>query len=744
MSREVQQFAARLAALEKQVVRQGRASRLSHASLEGGAIDVYDQAGSLTGVVGVQADGTTGVVTVNGPTPPTPTAPWVAPALGALRITWDGDFTDAVAPPLNLARIQVHVAGDEAVPVDVRNPAATIESAAGASVTVAVPAAGPWWVRLVAVSTSGRPGPASAAVAGAPRPVTGQDVEPGGLGPDRIAVGVDGNLVADPGFEGDAAAARIVPGTGWSLTPGRDTPKAITVTCTSPATTDFRHELGSFPATPGTRLWSAADVVVSSSWVGRSADLAVLWEGPDGAALGESVLSAPPDAPGRSWLSISGSPAVGAPPQTVTGRIVLRAVAAYAGTVSWDNVVVRPILTSTGPGSRAEVSPDGLRIFDAEGQALVSLVAGQPQYLTINTPGGRTVASIDQNGGAAFGDLAVAGGLSLRGEPLDARLAGLARGVVATYIGTDTVQGTVGAEFGWVELPVTIDPARHYRIMVDGYASPSAAGGEVWLVLRTGGTAAPTVTSRQLQSSITPLTGGWSRVRLEYTAPGSALGGGQHRLLSTVQWRGGPAGGTLTWRCGPTFPAVMLVEDTGRAVASTGALNRGGTEPTTPPVQRVTRTYEAAWSGTYTGRSAYSSYHGAQMLQGYYSSTNGLTASLVGFAPALATDLAGATVEKVEVFLHFEHWYEAAGGTAVLRLHGHNSRPATFSTDSKSIAVPWRRAEGKWVDITSLWTAGGAWRGVTLDPAITTPSYYGRAHGVGQQYPPQIRINIIK
>ncbi|MFD9419246.1 hypothetical protein ACFWC9_31725 [Streptomyces goshikiensis] len=1118
MANHLTQIAARLADVERRLTGLTRTTSLAYSSVEAGAIEVYDEEGVLTGIVGVQVDGTTGVATVNGPPPPTPTAPQVVPVLGGLRIGWDGAFTDAAAAPLNLGRVQVHLLLAADQQIDVRNPAATIEAASGATVTIAVSDYVPRHVRLVALSTAGIPGPVSAAVVAAARQAVGQDlldgivsevklaekavtdtkiavgavgtaaladgsiladklakasvtgdkigagavtlnalggaladgitqhyvdalgdpaawtqvaigagakwehlagvqdaptgrtvgqaagyvavrgttlipydpdtlyrvsarirtvrpsdsgtddmyvgvlgfgadgktivnrvgvnsvnsqyycaasrtslpagagwqvftgylrgraatgatgtagvcadprapgkvhdqvrfvvpylylnyesaptgaasatgvmhvdavtvevlktgivdssnlvagsvttgalatdsvtagkvaadtitgrelqassvsaghvvagaittdklaaltvtadkiaassitadkvaalsitaeklaansvrasaiaagaieaihIKTGSISADKIALGLDGNMVADSSFEGEVALKRVeVP--SWSIvTPGRDTAKALRVDCTAATATDRFHTLGVFAATPGTRVWMAADYQVSADWVGKRAQVYIRWEDAQGGTLGYSRVVSTAGAPGKGWLFMSGSAPEPAPAQTATGRMRLAVDAATAGTVTFDNVVIRTVVSSGTPGGRAEISPEGVRLFDADGEESISLVTGKPQYLTI-TNDGTPVATINEYGHASFNDLSVAGQLTIKGERLETQLVDLARGVVAIHSTAQAVEAAMGTETGYIELPVRIEADRQYRIVVNAYLDSSAASGEYILVLRDGGTGAPIVTSRQIQSIVVPTGGGWQRVRLEHTCSGSSLGAGTHRLLSTFLWRQGAAGGTVSMFGGAEFPAVMYVEDVGKAIASTGELNRGaasggGTDPSKPATQRYEKTYGASWSGTYTNRSGYSSYHGNQMLQGYYSSTNGVTASLVGFPSALTSDLAGAKIEKVMLFLYFEHWYFAAGGSAVLKTHGLTSRPGSFSSDGASMTVSWRRNEGKWVDVTGLFDASK--KGIALDPNSTSSTYYGRAHGVGQQYPPQLKVTYVK
>ncbi|MGW2587483.1 hypothetical protein ACWCYZ_40505 [Streptomyces virginiae] len=585
---------------------------------------------------------------------------------------------------------------------------------------------------------------ASAIAAGA---VEAIHIKAGTITADKIALGVDGNMVADGSFEGDVSLKRAAVSGGWGIVaPGRDTPKAMRADCTAATATDRTLTLGLFSATPGMRIWAAADYQISADWVGRNATVYVRWEDAAGATLGYSTVGSASGAAGKGWLFMSGNASLAAPAQTVTGRMRVAVNDATAGTVTFDNVVIRLVLSSTSSGARAEISPEGLRLYDQDGEESISLLTGRPQYLTIANDG-VPVATINQNGHGAFNDVSVAGVLSVNGEKLETQLSDLARGIIAVHTTTAGVQAAMDTETGYIELPVRLQADRQYRIVVDAYADPSAAGGELLLLLRDGGTAAPTVNSKQLQSSVVPAGGGWQRLRLELMASGATLGAGNHRLLSSFMWRWGAAGGTVALFGGGGFPATMYVEDVGRAIANTGELNRGGagggTEPTKPATQRYEKTYSAAWSGTYTNRGGYSSYHGSQMLQGYYSSTNGLTASLVGFPASLSSDLSGAKIEKVQLYVYFEHWFYAAGGTAVIKAHSHGSRPGSFSSDGESMSVSFRRNEGRWIDITAVFDET-KWRGIALDPNSTDSTYYGRAHGVGQGYPPQLKVTYVK
>ncbi|MFF4606094.1 hypothetical protein ACFY12_25555 [Streptomyces sp. NPDC001339] len=176
----------RLAMLEKRVQALTRAPKLANASIEDGALEVYDAQGSLRALVGQQPDGTSGVTVVNGPAPPTPAAPMVEAVLGALAVSWDGSFTDAAVAPLDFARVEVHVGPSPDFEPTQGTLRDTIETPQGGSCTVPLPYTD-WWVRLRGRSLSGAAGPASTAVAGTPRRAAAADLQAGAVTADTLA-----------------------------------------------------------------------------------------------------------------------------------------------------------------------------------------------------------------------------------------------------------------------------------------------------------------------------------------------------------------------------------------------------------------------------------------------------------------------------------------------------------------------------------------------------------------------------
>lgn len=570
-------------------------------------------------------------------------------------------------------------------------------------------------------------------------------IKAGAIDAERLALGVDGNLVADPSFEGETSVIRAAASPYFSIdSPGFDSPKSFRIDCTSTTKVSRIVVLGRVPAVPGTKVYVSLDYKTSPDWNGTNTAIYVRWEDAAGAFLGYSVIYS--DAPGPAntggaWRRLSGLPTDAAPAGAVRGTLSATSNTASVGTVWLDNAIIRPIMANGSSGARAELSPLGLTLFDDIGEEAVSLMTGRPNYLTLATDG-TPVATIDQDGNAGFQNLAVAD-LTVGGDPLTTLLNTFPRGIIAIDYQASGVTTSGATEMGFVELAFTAEADRMYRVVFDAYADPELAGGELAVILRDGGTGAPLISSAQINSGIYPMTGsGPTRVHLEDVRHGAAWGPGDHRLLISFRVQGGPTGQSVRLYGAEATFGFFYVEDVGPRQPETGGYNSGGAS-TPPSLKKYTRTYSATWSGSYASRGSYNSFYGNKMMCGYYSSTNGVQASLVGFSSALSSDLAGATILKAEVYLYFDHWAANAGGKAVIKAHKHSSRPSSFSSDSEAKTVSWARNEGKWVDITSVFDST-AWRGIALDPNSTSSTYYGRARGVGQSSPPRLRVTYTK
>lgn len=164
-----------IAQLERRIATVERSPRLSRASLDDTALQVYDGLGSLRGIVGVQADGTTAVTIVNGPAPPQPSVPVVTSVLGGITVTWDGLFVGGAILPLDWQRVEVHASATTGFTPDASTLQGTIETPQGATVVVVTD--DPVYVRLMSRNTSGTASAPSTQVGPlGPTPVVADDI----------------------------------------------------------------------------------------------------------------------------------------------------------------------------------------------------------------------------------------------------------------------------------------------------------------------------------------------------------------------------------------------------------------------------------------------------------------------------------------------------------------------------------------------------------------------------------------
>ncbi|MGW0822508.1 hypothetical protein [Streptomyces sp. NPDC002845] len=367
MTTEIARLAARVAALEKQLARTTRTARLAYSSIENGAVEVFDDDGSLRAIIGQQPDGTSGVTAVNGAPPPTPAAPTAVPVLGGIAVTWTGAFTDTTAVPLDWARLEIHTSTTDGFEPNPGTLRATLESPQGG--TIPVPAEQPLYVRLVARNTSGtastpsdQAGPVEPAVVVAEdvlegiitetkladEAVTRAKVQLGAIGPDQLAVGV-GNLVPDPSFEGPATLALLAElpegqRPDWTLaTPGADSPQALTVDCTSDTVTWKNLVLSQFPVLPGERHFIAVDYRVSENFDGTGTKIVLRYQDAAGAVIGYGEAAEAPTL-GGPWRRVTAQ--VQAPPDTVSAALVVEASEVTKGRAWFDNAELRTLVVA--------------------------------------------------------------------------------------------------------------------------------------------------------------------------------------------------------------------------------------------------------------------------------------------------------------------------------------------------------------------------------------------------------------
>jgi len=383
---------------------------------------------------------------------------------------------------------------------------------------------------------------------------------------------------------------------------------------------------------------------------------------------------------------------------------------------------------------------------------------------------GGTAYTIDNEGNAAVETLEVNTAITLGGDDLATMIAALPRGCLAvgnsstwTVDSASTSSTTallvVRFDFG----PLGVD--RVYRYHLEYELVGTTAGDVFRTTIRytTDGTT-PTTASGILdggEQRVTIPSG--KRIRVKVDSEWRPAADYEVMKSAVVIQRASGTGTAYIELSNPNTSLRASMEDIGlRSIATENAQltqkSKASGTPDPDPVSTYTKTYNATWSRSWTGGDSTYETNGT-LVQGYNSPypSNGNMKSWIGFDYSqIQSDLSGATVKKVEVYLYYWHWYSASGGTAVIGYHTSTATSAPSYDASKDAVAEklvsgWGRNVGKWVDITTsgLFTADGwrtgAHRGIALGPGPSTSStYYGKAYGNTESNEPKLRITYEK
>ncbi|WP_438470914.1 hypothetical protein [Streptomyces asiaticus] len=386
MTNQIASLAARLASVERRLDSTSRTAQLAYSSIENGAIDVFDEDGSLRAVIGQQPDGTTGLNVVNGPPPPQPTAPTLTPSIGGVTVGWDGRFTDGSPVPLDWARLEIHASEVDFVP-NASTLRATIESPQGGTFTIVAEA--PVYVRMVARNTSGTASPPSppagplgrmpvvaeavldgivGELALAEAAVSRSKIAIGAVDADRMAVGT-GNLLPDASFEGAYTENLVAASPVWQIAgPGNNSARCLAVDTRAAAPTTHSLQITTLPASPGDRFFLAIDYRSSADWFGLAPKFYLCWQDAAGVAIGYGVVQGAA-APVTAWTRMSGQ--VQAPANTVRATVWIESFQANTGNLSFDNAEVRTVITA-GVVLAGAISGDELAANSITGEKVVA------------------------------------------------------------------------------------------------------------------------------------------------------------------------------------------------------------------------------------------------------------------------------------------------------------------------------------------------------------------------------------
>lgn len=406
------------------------------------------------------------------------------------------------------------------------------------------------------------------------------------------------------------------------------------------------------------------------------------------------------------------------------------------------NILIREAIRSPDyvPGTSGwTINEDGTAEFTNVQVTVTGTAAG---LQIVRSSDGVLVGSINEDGVISGSALTLANNdFSIAGVQLSTLLAE-AKSPYIAYGRSTSISRTTSGEVGIFEVAFTAPETKQYVLEAQfgGYVEGSA--GLVAVLIRDGGSSAPTISSTQVASCGQDSTGSyqghnfWARSVVTLTA-------GLHRLLLTGKVY---VGGVLHI----TGESIMTVSQFSEELPNLAVDNTGGGTPP-PSVQTYRTQWAATWTRSYGADNAYNSFYGNEAHQGYYDGSEGNQKSLIGFDyAAIMSALSGATILGCYVTLYAFHWYNNSGGTAVIGTHDNSSAPSTFTgaTSNRIQSTGWPKPGLRSVDLTTAIGnefKSGATRGIVLGPGVTTGTvFYGKFDGAGMGFPPVITIDYQK
>lgn len=187
--------------------------------------------------------------------------------------------------------------------------------------------------------------------------------------------------------------------------------------------------------------------------------------------------------------------------------------------------------------------------------------------------------------------------------------------------------------------------------------------------------------------------------------------------------------------------------------ASTGSSSGTTATPPAAAPRTFQKVYSATFSQTYQGNGNQRNENTLHV--GYVDGYNGRQTSIVGFNQAtIATDLTGASVRSVELYLYCTHCYWNSGATVQVGGNTNSSAPGSLSgivfpaTSSVGVKGTDQRAAQGYHPISTAfggWLRSGAIHAITLQAPNNSQSYYSIHGGVGSGLPvPALRITYVK
>jgi hypothetical protein len=399
------------------------------------------------------------------------------------------------------------------------------------------------------------------------------------------------------------------------------------------------------------------------------------------------------------------------------------------------------LIVGNQTGKRVELNDNGLEQYSELGKLLVQMSAGSVagNIWTVVDPNNEAyaLATLDSQGGLAVEALAVnTGEAYFNGRSLDELIENRPRGIQARA-GTPLTAYTTG-KIGICEVSAQIYPGRLYRVRSGNLTCQTSDGGYGWgtlFILGTVDGTKPTVNSGYyvygyivgsgtgygtsssnggFTNAGTGDTGGHyhlysianhshqtatsynnQNMQLEYIFPGAAQ---EYTISLLLMYDHGWGASSRAIGTTSGESPQLYIEDVGPNVNATGGVNVG--DGSGSVAVRYSRTYQCSYTKVWQSGVDNPSFSNLLQQGGPqgFRSTMGFNHSLI------RTDLNGATIERVELYLYANSWKLNTGGFAVIGTHNINdSLVPTYSTVTKGVKVQKMvQPEGRWIELPIL------------------------------------------
>ena len=411
------------------------------------------------------------------------------------------------------------------------------------------------------------------------------------------------------------------------------------------------------------------------------------------------------------------------------------------------SIITSGLLRTAPDGQRLELDSNGLTMYgvDPDGAEYPMVRLGPSEGSNLLTIGRST---IEPGGMSApqgqFDTLLVAG------RDVADMVADGARGVVGfMYSGDSSAWDGSGSEIKRLQAEAVLQPNRRYSITVDPhYIATRAAVPGMTHVERirwrqgSGDVSVNDTAIASVRYFLANSTAAQSMPSLIGWIDTDQHSFGTNEQRCAVAYTMQTAGGTTDTRLlgrSPDYTLRLTIRDEGPSIQPTGnawmsvGVPVSGAADAPAPVQQVTRYTKLYTSTGYWCLNSDGGNAGTpDVVHGLYPGGPGRFARYGGWSfPSMTGDLAGATIERVEMFATMNHAYYSAGATVNPGVWG----GAKTSLSAVTSVYGWKPGTGRWITLPASTYSGfksGAYTGVGFKPTSQDLSQYARFNAAAQ------------